>query len=114
MKIEIEFSKFQIHFISSQMELFENGMAQMNFNIQPNDKKLILSICSDMSDKFYNKSRSILKELKPRKKPYKFTLKWHQIYALNLLIFAGTLNSKDTEDIAIGKALQMIIGEKLV
>ena len=41
------------------------------------------------------------------------TLKWYQVYALNTLIFAATLNSKDREDIAIGKSLQMKIGEKL-
>ena len=113
MKIELGFSKFQIHFISTQMELFETGMAQMNFVMQPNDKKLILSICSDISDKFHNKSRAIIKELKPKKKPYRMTLKWYQVYALNTLIFAATLNSKDREDIAIGKSLQMKIGEKL-
>jgi len=114
MKIELEFTKFQVHFISTQLDLFENGMAQMNFRIQPNDKKLVLSICSDIADKFHNKSRSIKNEFKPRKKPYKITLKWHQAYALNTLIFAATLNSRDKEDIAIGSNLQMIIGEKIV
>lgn len=113
MKIELEFSKFQIHYISRQMELFENGLAQMNFIIQPKDKKLILSICSDISDKFHNKSRSILKELKPKKKPYKFTLKWYQVYALNTLIFAATQNANNREDVAIGQNLQMVIGQKL-
>lgn len=113
MKIELELSKFQVHFISTQMELFETGLAQMNFVIQPNDKKLILSICSDISDKFHNKSRAIQKELKPKKKPYRITLKWHQVYALNTLIFAATLNSKDRTDVAIGKALQMNLGQKL-
>ena len=44
MKIELELSKFQIHFISNQMELFETGLAQMNFVIQPREKKLVLSI----------------------------------------------------------------------
>lgn len=113
MKIELEFSKFQIHFISRQMELFETGLAQMNFVIQPRDKKLILSICSDISDKFHNKSRSIKSDIKPKKKPYRMTLKWYQVYALNTLIFAATLNAKDREDIAIGKSLQMIIDQKL-
>lgn len=112
MKIELEFTKFQVHFISTQLEAFETGLAQMNFVIQPNDKKLILSICSDISDKFHNKSRSIKKDLKPRKKPYKFTLKWHQVYALNIMIFAATINSRDKEDIAIGSNLQMILGQK--
>jgi hypothetical protein len=113
MKIQLELSKFQIHFISMQMELFETGLAQMNFVIQPRDKKLILSICSDISDKFHNKSRAILKELKPKKKPYRITLKWYQVYALNILIFAATLHSNDREDIAICKSLQMIMDQKL-
>lgn len=113
MKIELKFTKFQIHFISTQMELFETGMAQMNFNIQPSDKKLILSICSDISDKFHNKSRWIIKESNQAKKAYKMSLKWYQAYALNTLIFAATLNSKDRTDVAIGQSLQMIIGQKL-
>lgn len=113
MKIQLEFTKFQVHFISEQMELFETELAQFNFNIQPEQKKLIVSICSDISDKFHNKSRSIKKELKPKKKPYAFTLKWYQVYALNILLFAATINSKNKENIAIGQNLQMIIGEKL-
>lgn len=113
MKIELELSKFQIQFIATQLELFENGMAQMNFRIQPQDKKLVLSICSDIADKFHNKNRTIAKDLKPRKKPYKIGLKWYQAYALNTLIFAATLNSKDQTDISIGNNLQMIIGQKL-
>lgn len=113
MKIELEFTKFQVHFISTQLDMFENGMAKMNFRIQPSDKKLVLSICSDIADKFHNKIRSINKELKPRKKPYKFTLKWHQAYALNKLMFAATLNAANTEDCGIGGNIQMIIGQKL-
>ena len=113
MKIELELSKFQIHFISHQMELFETGLAQMNFVIQPREKKLILSICSDISDKFHNKSRAIRKETKIKKKPYKMTLKWYEAYALNVLIFSATLNATNKEDVSIGNNLQMIIGQKL-
>jgi hypothetical protein len=113
MKLKLELSKFQIHFIARQLELFDTGLQQMNFNIQPNEKKLVLSICSDISDKFHNKSRSISNETKPKKKPYEITLKWHQCYALNTLIFSATIGSRDREDIAIGQAIQMIIGAKL-
>ena len=72
------------------MELFETGLAQMNFVMQPREKKLILSICSGISDKFHNKSRAIRKETKIKKKPYKITLKWYEAYALNVLIFSAT------------------------
>ena len=113
MKIELELSKFQIHFISHQMELFETGLAQMNFVMQPREKKLILSICSDISDKFHNKSRAIRKETKIKKKPYKITLKWYEAYALNVLIFSATLNSTNKEDVSIGNNLQMIKEQKL-
>lgn len=113
MKVELELSKFQIHFISNQMELFETGFAQMNFVIQPIDKKLVLSICSDISDKFHNKSRAIRKETKIKKKPYKITLKWYEAYALNVLIFSATLNATNKEDVSIGNGLQMIIQQKL-
>ena len=113
MKIEIELSKFQIHFISHQMELFETGLAQMNFVMQPREKKLVLSICSDISDKFHNKSRAIRKETKIKKKPYKMTLKWYEAYALNVMLFSATLNATNKEDVSIGNNLQMIIGQKL-
>ena len=113
MKVELELSKFQIHFISNQMEIFETGIAQMNFVILPRDKKLILSICSDISDKFHNKSRAIRKETKIKKKPYKITLKWFEAYALNVLIFSATLNAANKEDVSIGRNLQMMLGQKL-
>lgn len=113
MKIELELSKFQIHFIARQLELFDTGLQEMNFNIQPNEKKLVLSICSDISDKFHNKSRSLLSQTKTKKKPCTITLKWHQVYALNTLIFSATIGSIDKEDIAICNAIQMIIGAKL-
>lgn len=113
MKVELELSKFQIHFISNQMELFETGVAQMNFVIQPSEKKLLLSICNDISDKFHNKSRAIRKEQKLKKKPYKMTLKWYQAYALNVILFSATLNAKDKEDVLISNSIQMIIGQKL-
>lgn len=113
MKIELELSKFQIHFISNKMELFETGLAQMNFVMQPREKKLVLSICSDISDKFHNKSRAIRKETKIKKKPYKMSLKWYEAYALNVMLFSATLNANNKEDVSIGNNLQMIIGQKL-
>lgn len=113
MKVELEFTKFQIQFISQKMELFETGLAQINFVMQPRDQKLILSICSDISDKFHNKSRAISKEIKIKKKPYKFTLKWYQAYALNVMLFSATIGSTNKEDVAIGNNLQMMIGQKL-
>lgn len=113
MKVELELSKFQIHFISHQMELFESGLSQLNFVMQPNEKKLILSICSNISDKFHNKSRAIRKEIKRKKTPYKITLKWHEAYALNAMIFSATIGANNKEDVAIGQNLQMVIGQNL-
>lgn len=112
MKVQLELSKFQIHFISDQMELFETKLAQTNFVIQPRERKLVLSICSNISDKFHNRSRTIRKEVGTKKRLYKITLKWHEAYALNALIFSTTLNASK-EDLVIGNNLQMIIGESL-
>ena len=95
------------------MELFENGLEQLNWVFQSKERKLVLSICSDISDKFHNKSRAIRKDNKPKKKPYKVTLKWYEAYALNVVICSTTINSNDIGDIAIGNNLQMKIQEKL-
>lgn len=114
MKIELHLTKAQINFIANQMQLFEDGLTQINFTIQPREKKLVLSILSSISDKFYSKNRTLSKQTPSVKKATsKISLKWFEAYAINTVVYSAKMGSKDSLEIAIATNIGLMIDSKL-
>lgn len=81
---------------------------------QAQDAKLFLSISYDLSDKFNSKSRSIVKKqtLFNEKKKYSFSLKFHESFALEKIIYASLDNVTNDHQRSILKPIADSLNQK--
>jgi hypothetical protein len=83
MNIELKVKAVQINYLSEVFSLFGN-MTQAELINKKRDTKVVISICIDIADKFSDKFKKISRSqnLFDEKKKYKFTLKYHEGYAI--------------------------------
>lgn len=97
MKIEIKLKADQVNYLASVFESFGNVTVQTFVN-QERSRKVIISICMELSDKFSDKFKAISRKstLFDAKKKYKISLKYYEAHAISVYLRGVELNETDT------------------